>query len=73
MKRYRNLGGDSNVSEFEIGADHIVVKFSGTIRTYRYSYSRAGQNHVEAMKKLAQNGRGLNSYINRYVKFKYDK
>jgi len=73
MDRYKNLGGNSNVSEYEIGADHIIVKFLGTISTYRYSYSKAGQNQVESMKKLAQAGRGLNSYINRYVKFKYDR
>ena len=59
MDRYKNLGGDSNVSEYEIGADHIVGKFLGTIRTYRYSYSEAGQNQVESLKKLAQAGRGL--------------
>lgn len=72
MERYRNSGGDSGVSSFEIGADYITVKFSGTIRIYRYSYRKAGQNHVETMKKLARSGRGLNSYINRYVKDLYD-
>lgn len=73
MERYRNLGGDSGVSTFEIGIDYIVVKFSGTSRTYSYSYRRAGQNHVENMKRLARSGNGLNSYINRYVKNLYDK
>ena len=72
MERYRNFGGDSGVSSFEIGPDYIVVKFSGTIRKYRYSYRKAGQKHVENMKRLAQKGSGLNSYINNYVKFLYD-
>lgn len=72
MERYRNSGGDSGVSSFEIGADYITVKFSGTIRIYRYSYKKAGQNHVETMKRLARSGSGLNSYINRYVKNLYD-
>lgn len=72
MERYRNSGGDSGVSSFEIGTDYIIVKFSGTVRTYRYSYRKAGQNHVEAMKRLARSGNGLNSYINRYVKKLYD-
>ncbi|WP_445735314.1 hypothetical protein [Mariniflexile sp.] len=72
MERYRNSGGDSGVSSYEIGFDYIIVKFSGTARTYRYSHRKAGQNHVENLKRLAQNGSGLNSYINQFVKFKYD-
>lgn len=72
MKRYRNSGGDSGVSSFVIGDDFIIVKFHGTFRTYRYSNRKAGQNHVDTMKKLAQSGSGLNSYINRYVKNLYD-
>lgn len=72
MERYRNSGGDSGVSSFEIGTDYITVKFSGSFRSYRYSYRKAGKNHVETMKRLAQSGSGLNSYINRYVKNLYD-
>ena len=72
MERYRNSGGDSGISAYEIGDDYIIVKFSGTVRTYRYSYRKAGQNHVETMKRLARSGNGLNSYINRDVKNLYD-
>ena len=73
MERYRNSSGSSGVSAYEIGSDYILVKFSGTARTYRYSYRKAGQNHVENMKRLAQSGSGLNSYINIHVKNLYDK
>jgi len=73
MERYRNSGGGSGVSAYEIGSDYILVKFSGTARTYRYSYRKAGQNHVENLKRLAQSGSGLNSYININVKNLYDK
>jgi hypothetical protein len=73
MERYRNSGGDSGVSAYEIGSDYITVKFSGTAKTYRYSYRKAGQNHVENLKRLAQSGSGLNAYINNHVKFLYDK
>jgi hypothetical protein len=72
MERYRNSGGDSGVSSYEIGSDYIIVKFTGTFRTYRYSYRKAGHNHVENMKRLAKSGSGLNSYINRYTKKLYD-
>lgn len=72
MERYRNMGGDSGVSAYKIGADYIEIKFSGTTRTYTYSYRKAGSTHVENMKRLAQSGRGLNSYINKNVKYAYD-
>jgi len=68
MERYRNSSGSSGVSAYEIGSDYILVKFSGTARTYRYSYRKAGQNHVENLKRLAKSGSGLNSYINIHVK-----
>nr|WP_320153964.1 hypothetical protein [uncultured Draconibacterium sp.] len=72
MERYRNLGRDSGISSYEIGDDFIFVKFTGTFRTYRYSYRKAGQHHIENMKRLAKSGSGLNGYINQYVKNLYD-
>lgn len=72
MKHYRNATGRSGVSSYETGADYITVKFYGTFRSYTYSYKRAGKIHVENMKRLAQHGSGVNSYINQYVKYKYD-
>lgn len=69
MKRYFN--SSSGIAAYEVGPDYIVVKFK-TGSTYRYSYAKAGNNHVETMKRLARRGRGLNSYINRYVKHLYD-
>lgn len=72
MERYKDTGGDSGVSSYEIGSDYIAVKFSGTGKVYTYSYRKAGRTHVENMKQLAQKGSGLNSYINRHVKNLYD-
>ena len=72
MQRYSNLNGDSNVYSFEIGADYIQVQFINGSRVYRYSYSKAGRIHVDQMKMLALSGRGLNSYINKNVKYFYD-
>jgi hypothetical protein len=72
MERYRNSGGDSGVSAYELGSDYIRVKFGGNSRIYTYSYRKAGRSHVEQMKGLAQGGSGLNSYINKHVKFLYD-
>lgn len=71
MERYRNASGGSGVSAYEIGSDYIRVRFS-TGSTYRYSYRKAGQRHVDNMKRLAVSGSGLNGYINSNVKFLYD-
>jgi hypothetical protein len=67
MTRYSNFGGNSGVSYYEYGADYINVKFS-TGKVYTYSYSSAGSYHIERMKTLADQGRGLNSYIMKNVK-----
>ncbi|MDA3885887.1 MAG: hypothetical protein PF638_09875 [Candidatus Delongbacteria bacterium] len=73
MESYANANGESNVESYSIGEDYIDVKFVGTGKIYRYSYRKAGQYHVDNMKKLARNGSGLNGYINTNVKFSYDK
>ena len=72
MERYKNLGGNSNVIAYEIGIDFITVEFSDKSR-YLYNYQSAGSENIEQMKKLAVAGRGLNSFINRVVKYKYAK
>jgi hypothetical protein len=70
MVRYRNLSGDSGVVAYEIGSDWIDVKFQdGWI--YRYSYASAGPFHVEIMKGLAKDGRGLSTYVVRNVRKSY--
>ena len=71
MKRYRNSNGDSGVAAYEVGEDYILVKFSKG-GTYSYSYRKAGERHVDEMKRLAQRGSGLNTYINKNVKNLYD-
>ncbi len=73
MERYENKGGNSGVSAYEIGDDFILIKFSRNTKIYRYSYRIAGQTHVENLKQLAQNGRGLNAYIKNRVNDLYDK
>jgi len=70
MQRYRNLGGNSGVSAYDIDADRITVRFDdGAI--YLYTYASAGSMNVEQMKQLAVRGMGLNSFINRTVRKRY--
>lgn len=70
MQRYKNLGGDSGVSFYEIDTDCIKVQFSdGAI--YLYTNNSAGVHNINEMKHLASIGRGLNSFINKHVRKKY--
>ena len=71
MKIYSNLNGKSSIVGYNAGFDRISVKFRDG-RVYTYSYSKAGVYHVENMKKLAEQGYGLNSYIMKNVRNKYD-
>lgn len=67
MKRYRNRGGNSGVKGYEIGNAFIKVHFA-TGEILVYDYITPGKDHVEKMKILAQAGKGLSTYITRYVK-----
>lgn len=72
MQTYPNKGGNSGVIGYSIGEDYIEVQFSSG-HPYRYSYTSAGVEKVEQMKKLAKEGEGLNSYINRYARNDFEK
>ena len=73
MNQYLNKSGESGIEYYEIGLDYIIVTFkSGKIRNYLYNYNSAGKDFVENMKVLAENGIGLNSFINKYIKGNYD-
>ena len=70
MEQYKNLGGDSGISFYEIDSDSIKVKFSDG-GLYLYNHTRPGQVYVEQMKTLAVRGHGLNSLISRTIKKNY--
>ena len=67
---YRNIGGDSQITFYDIGSDYIDIWFPGW--KYRYSYASAGQHNIEEMKRLAKSGDNLTTYINKYVSDKYE-
>ena len=71
MHRYRNINGNSGVIAYEYDADSIYVMFfDGFI--YKYSYRSAGKKIVEELKRRADLGYGLNGYINRFARNKYE-
>ena len=70
MERYKDIDGDSGVTGFEIGNDYIKVWFNND--WYSYTYASAGSQNIEQMKKLAKAGDGLNAFINKYVRKRYE-
>jgi hypothetical protein len=70
MRVYNDRNQDSGVRAFELGEDSITVQFKDN-STYLYTSQSAGADHLQAMKRLAENGDGLNSYINRFVRNRY--
>jgi len=55
VERYLDIDGDSGVAGYEIGPDYIRVTFKdGSV--YLYTYSSAGSNNIEEMKRLAAVG-----------------
>lgn len=70
MTAYKNLGGNSGIDSYEIGADSVTVRFQdGAV--YLYTAQSAGAANIEEMKSLAVAGRGLNSFISRNVRKRY--
>jgi hypothetical protein len=57
---------------YEMNADSITVKFAGGA-VYLYTQQSCGKKAIAEMKKRALAGRGLATYISRYVKDKYER
>lgn len=70
MKRYVHRGGETGVAAYETGPRSITIRFTDG-STYRYTYAKTGADHVEAMKGLAVEGKGLTTYINQHVRGDY--
>ena len=67
MTPYGNSSGTSGVTAYEIQREAIVVEFRHGGK-YLYDYDTTGREHVEEMKILALEGRGLATYINKHVR-----
>ena len=66
MERYRNLSGDSGVVAYEIGDNFVAVRFRPGV-TYWYTAASVGAKHVAILKRLAQRGQGLSTYISQHA------
>ncbi|HJW06647.1 MAG TPA: hypothetical protein VJ527_09180 [Rhodanobacter sp.] len=66
MKRYRNLDGNSGVAAYECGDGVIRIRFVNG-DTYEYTDEATGRTHIANMQQLARAGRGLATYVSRFV------
>jgi len=64
MESYKNLSGNSGISAYELGADHIKIQFKHSLKIYVYSIRHISSSKIEQMKALAVSGRGLGTFIN---------
>lgn len=72
MQAYKNTSGKGGIKAYEIGEDCITIAFNDG-GVYLYDYTAPGKQHVAHMKKLADKGSGLTTYINQHVRERYAK
>jgi hypothetical protein len=70
-RRYKNKSGRGGVREYEVARSHILLWFGSDPATCRYDETKPGRRHVEAMKRLAEKGEGLTTYVNQHVRGNY--
>ena len=62
MKAYKNLGGNSGISSYQIFENAIDIEFRSG-RIYTYTKQNLGEVNFEIMKALAEAGAGLCAFI----------
>ena len=72
LRPYGKRSGESGVTGFSIGEDSIIVQFRNG-DAYLYDGERPGAVHVARMTLHARAGRGLATYITKYVGSNYAK
>ena len=70
LRPYGNLAQNSGVSAYAVQPGAILVQFRNGA-TYRYDATSPGAEHVRRMQQLARSGKGLSTYISRYVGERY--
>ena len=71
MKPYKNLSNESGIARYEILANGIRVHWDSDA-VYFYSEESTGIEHIAEMKRFAEKGRGLATYINQHVRENYE-
>lgn len=74
LKPYKHEGS-TGVIAYQSSIDFIILKFENATKDgkqiYLYNDKVPGKEHVETMKKLAHEGKGLTGYKNKHFMFDY--
>ena len=70
LEAYKNLSGESGITAFEMEKIRCVIYFEDG-SAYVYDEITPGVKNLAAMKILASKGRGLHTFIERFVKENY--
>jgi hypothetical protein len=70
MKKYLDKSRGSGISHYSIDENSVDVLFKNNHSVYRYSTPPINRVHIENMKELAEQGEGLNTYINDHREIK---
>ena len=71
MTPYRGNPKKHGVLAYDIKQDAIDVEFNSGW-SYHFSYEKPGALRVERMKELAESGHGLSTFINKYVRNRFE-
>lgn len=72
MIPYADNSGASGITAYEPGPDSIIIEFRNGA-TYLYTSASSGSRVIAEMKRLAAEGRGLNTYLNEHTHDRYAK
>jgi hypothetical protein len=72
FRRYKNVGGKSTITRYEIEKDAMNIEFSNN-SSFRYTNQSSGREHIAKMKELAHAGKGLDTYIKANVKDNFER
>lgn len=71
MKRYGNRSGDAGVRAYDYGPDWILIQFArDQDEAYEYRRAQIGAANFREMKRLADSGDGLTTFINTHPEVK---
>jgi len=66
MTVYKNLSGDPTISSYEISQNQMIIEYTNG-SAFLYNQTFSGTLNLFIMKDLAQTGKGLETYIQRFV------
>lgn len=62
----------AGVHLYETGVDYIIIRFHNASYDYKFTYESAGKVAIEVMKKMAEQRKGLSTFISTQVKDKFE-